>query len=386
MTNENKILRLCSTVKLDIANVDILSEIVNDDLDWAYVIELATINRVFPLLYRNLKKYCCAQVPSSVLKELRILCLTNNVINLRHLTGMLSVVGILESNHIDVLVFKGLALAADVYGDIGLRSFSDLDLLVSRKNLRKAIHLLIQEGFRTDIDLSLGQYEKLVARGHHAILVKDSAVVELHWELSGRYFGRPIDFESVFPRAETIFIDQNSITSLCSEDLLVYLCVHGCRHYWREFDSVCCVNELIRAKPDLDWELTFKIAKDQGALKMLCLGLHLARQALHLQLPFDVISEIEKNQKIVEISSRINNSTFNSDRAKLAKQCYKQEVLYNYAIMDNSFDWVRFSIKPLINTTRSDWEWVKVPAKLSSIYYILRPLRLIWKYSKKFFN
>lgn len=244
MVNENRVLRLCSTVTLDSANVDILNEIVNENLDWAYIVELSSINRVFPLLYRNLKAHCPARVPPSVLQQLKILCLTNVGRNLRLLAALFSVVDVLKSNDIDVLVFKGPALAADVYGDIGLRSFGDLDLLVSRSDLQKAILLLQSEGFEMDIDLSIEQYEKLVAKTHHAVMIKDGAAIEIHWELSGRYFSKPVRFEDLADRAENIDVEGRSVKTLGPEDLLVYLCIHGCRHFWVQLESVCSVNEL----------------------------------------------------------------------------------------------------------------------------------------------
>jgi hypothetical protein len=263
-------------------------------LDWEYVLRLASSNKVFPLLYKNIKLHCSESIPACTLKQLKKICIKNSARNLSHLVTLFCVVELFKKNDVEILVFKGPVLAESVFGDINLRSFGDLDILLPRKDLRKAILLLINEGFSTDIDLSLAQYEKLVAKGHHAVLVRGNAIVELHWELSGRYFTKAVDFEAVAGRTTISYVKQVPVISLGAEDLLVYLCIHGCRHAWVQLDMVCCVNELVYHTPQLDWELTFKLAKDQGAMNMLTLDLLLASRILDLKLPSPILLDVQK--------------------------------------------------------------------------------------------
>ena len=371
---------------MEVEDVQRLEDAVKDELDWGYIQRFASQHRVFPLIYKNLIQYCSDQVPEHVLHDLKILCLKNFVRTNSQLANLLAVGTLLTESGISYLAFKGPVFTADVYGDIALRSYCDLDLLVSRRDLRRAIFFLIKADFKTDINLNQDQYEKLVNKTHHAVLVRDSTAVEVHWELSGRYFSGAVDIAKVSGRAVCIALDGRSIMTLGSEDLLVYLCIHGCRHYWLQLDSVCCVHELIRRKQELDWNLVFDIAKEQGANKMLVLGLLLAIQIFQVKLPVEVVEWLGKFPGLQEVACYFAKHLFASSNSVPMLSGYKEQVRYNYTIMDKKLDWLRYSMRPLFNTTHSDWEWMKIPAVLSPAYYVLRPLRLIIKYAGKWFN
>ncbi|GAG91885.1 unnamed protein product, partial [marine sediment metagenome] len=83
-----------------------------------------------PLLYQSLKKTCPEAVPDDTLEQLRAYFLTNAKRNL-FLTGkLLRLLELLKDNGILAVPFKGPVLAESVYGDLSLRQFADLDILV----------------------------------------------------------------------------------------------------------------------------------------------------------------------------------------------------------------------------------------------------------------
>ena len=383
---EKRILLLCAHVDMREAKIGDLQEISHRDLDWEYLIELALFHRVFPLLYKNIKKHIPETLPDNALKQLKNICMQNGARNLFLVSNLFSVLELFEKHNIPALSFKGPALTENIYGNVTLRSFSDLDILISRTDLNKAVLVLQEQGFHPDINLDPKQFLKLADKGHHAVLIKDSVVVELHWELTGRYFSKNITIESVSPRMETIPLTGKSLTTLGAEDLLIYLCIHGCRHHWIQLDAVCCIAELINKKTTLDWELIYQLAEKQGALKMTLLGLLLAQKLLDLVLPIKVEKKINRYQKLDSIAYQITEKMFFPPEESQQLMNYREYVLFHYAIMDKRIDWLAYCIKPLLNTTHSDWQWVRLPASLSFLYYILRPLRLISTYSNKLFR
>ena len=50
----------------------------------------------------------------------------------------------------NTLVLKGPVLAADLYGDVSLRTSSDLDILIPIQDLEKAEKLLLMQGYEKD--------------------------------------------------------------------------------------------------------------------------------------------------------------------------------------------------------------------------------------------
>ena len=141
--------------------------------------------------------------------------------------------------------FKGLLTARDIYGDIGLRSFSDLDLLVKKNQALKASNLLKNQGFFPEIALDQRQAEKYIqVEDNMSFRFKENSLtVELHWEMSGYYLSKPLFFEDLEARAGNIEIHNQHFLNLSSEDLLLYLCVHGAKHGWKYLEQVCCIAE-----------------------------------------------------------------------------------------------------------------------------------------------
>jgi hypothetical protein len=383
---EEQLLMLCSRIDIQESELKTLRELSRDALDWTHLVEVASYHRVFPLLYYNIKKYIPNYIPDDICDRLKDLVKRNGAKNLFMLSRLLSILAQFKEHGLQVLAFKGPVLAEDVYGNVGLRTFSDLDLLISHRDLEKAVSLLRAQGFCQDIDLDPAQYRKLVDKWHHAVLKKDGIMVELHWELTGRYFSRNVEIESLLPRVEEIEVAGHKIQMLGPEDLLLFLCVHGCHHYWVQLDSVCCIAELVKKKTNLDWELVWQLARQLGALKMVVLGLLLAREMLGLVLPGRVEERLAEYPRVKNIAENIAGKMLSISESAPLQMIYWENVVFHYDIMDRRIDWLRCYLRSLSNPTHSDWLWIRLPASLSVLYYILRPLRLVGKYSRKLFR
>jgi Uncharacterised nucleotidyltransferase len=385
MRNEERFLLLCSRVDIQESDVKLLREMASHGLDWQYLLRIAVFHRVFPLLYHNIIKTLPDDPPEHILRQLKEKVIQNGAKNLFLVSQLISLLNLLRENGVQALTFKGPVLAEDIFGNVGFRSFNDLDLLISHGDLKRAVSLLEGKGFCQDIDLSPEQYEKLVAKGHHATLLKDGVIVELHWELTGRYFRKEVDFDSLLPRAEQVVLAGGKASTLGAEDLLIYLCIHGCRHYWFQLDAVCCVAELVKKKVGLDWGLLFRRAQEFGALKMVGLGLLLTRQLLGLALPAEV-EMLPRYPKLEKSACDIAGRIFASTEFSESQMSFREYVTYHHGVMDRTSDWLSYCIRPLLNPTHSDWLWIRLPASLSLFYYVLRPLRLAGKYARKLFR
>lgn len=386
MRDEEKLLLICSCVNMRQKDLRLLQDISCKELDWEYIVKTACYHKVLPLLYQNIKKNLPHSAPDHVLDRLKSKVVHNGARNLFVVSRLFSMLKLLHDHGVQSLVFKGPVLAENIFGNIGFRVFSDLDLLISRKDIRKTVQILKEKGFQQDIDLSLAQYEKLVKKGHHAVLMKESVAFELHWELTGRYFSKEVELESLWSRSEDVDIAGQRVKTLGQEDLLLYLCIHGCRHYWFQLDSVCCVAELVKTRTTLDWDLVYRLAQELGAVKMLLLGLLLARELLGVTLSAQITKVLILYPHMEHVTANIAGKIFSSTDVSELKMSYREYITYHHHIIDNRLDWLRFCMRPLLNPTHSDWMWIRLPALLSPLYYILRPLRLIGKYSNKLFK
>ncbi len=94
------------------------------------LLDIANLERMLPLLYKNLILISPKKVPPAVMTHLRNEFLLNSSRNMKLTRELLFIIDNFDAKGIPIMPFKGPVLAEQVYGDIALRSFVDLDLLV----------------------------------------------------------------------------------------------------------------------------------------------------------------------------------------------------------------------------------------------------------------
>jgi hypothetical protein len=256
-------------------------------LDWVRLLQLACRHGVLPCLYRSLHTLSPNIVPQDGLTALRHHFQANAQRNL-FLTGtLLKLLRLLEAHGIAALPYKGPVLAALAYGNVALRQFGDLDLLVRPQDADRAKALLWAQGYRwldghppTHFPRLLKVYELVSPDGH--------VLVELHWALTSATFFFPLDPASLWTRLETVSLLETPVRSLAPEDLLLILCVHGAKHHWSRLGWICDVAAVLQAAPQLDWARCLAQARQLGGTRMLALGLRLAHDLLGARLPTEV--------------------------------------------------------------------------------------------------
>src|SRR5206468_4850779 len=107
---------------------------------------------------------------------------------------------------IDALAYKGPALAMRAYGELGMRAFVDLDLLVRPDDVPRAIEALSAAGYAAALALSRAQ-ERCFRRvdGDYPLVHRETGVlVELHARVSSERFCMPISTDALLRRSITV--------------------------------------------------------------------------------------------------------------------------------------------------------------------------------------
>lgn len=135
----------------------------------------------------------------------------------------------LEEAGIATLALKGLALGASVYSSPGLRTVSDLDILVSGKDLFRAIDVVKTLGFRAGSGEPRNR-EDLRANHAHALYPpkRHDLTLDLHWHVLNSARGDEDD-GYFWSGAEPLMIGNTKTRMLCPEDQLLHALVHGVR-------------------------------------------------------------------------------------------------------------------------------------------------------------
>ncbi len=138
LTRVPKELKLLLEIITD-ENAPNLKKFMNEeeDIDWGLFKELAIHHRLFPLLVGKLKKMESQYIPRDLFQDLDQLY-KHNTFRMLHLTREMEMIcKSFNDNQIQSLVLKGPVLAADLYGDLSLRTSADLDILFRLLNLIK---------------------------------------------------------------------------------------------------------------------------------------------------------------------------------------------------------------------------------------------------------
>ena len=146
---EEALLLCCARTHLEAGHVEQLSTLVSQDLDWSALLRMAGWHRLIPLLSQHLHRTCPDSVPPAILTSLQRKSQTSVRRNLRLSGALCKLVQLCETHHIPVLPWKGPVLAQTLYGNLTLRPFSDLDILVRKQDLVRVAQLLLEQGYES---------------------------------------------------------------------------------------------------------------------------------------------------------------------------------------------------------------------------------------------
>jgi hypothetical protein len=270
-----------------------------------------------------------------------------------------------------------------------LREFMDLDILVRRHEVLKAKELLTSIGYQPRYRLTAAQEAAfLQSQREHPFTRKDGkSIVELHWGITERYFF-PLDIDCFWGRLNRFPLGGDTVLSLSPEDMLLVLCVHGCRHAWERLVWICDVAELVRAcQEDIEWEGVIAQAGALGGERMLLLGLFLASDLLGTALPERVSQRVQVDPAVKALAGRVTEQLFR-------KTDYPAELLEGYEgapafdilhleVRERLLDKIRYCLRKVITPKEEDWDLLPLPKFLFPFYYVLRPIRLARKYGLK---
>jgi len=146
---EIELLLCCCRTQVDAATTSTIKTLIQSSINWNYLIQTATRHKVVPLLYQNLNNTCPEAVPHAILNQLKNHFNTNAMSNKFMTTELLKLLNLFQNHNIPAIPFKGPVLAATAYGNLALRQFCDLDILVQKQNVLKVKDLLVSQGYQS---------------------------------------------------------------------------------------------------------------------------------------------------------------------------------------------------------------------------------------------
>lgn len=353
-----------------------IGNLAREPLDWERLATAALHHRVMPLVVRRLAAVCPDAVPPEALKRLRDLFYLNTGRALRLVAALKTLLERLEADGIRSVPFKGPILAGRAYGDETLRQFEDLDILVARGDLFRALETLSAGGFHPlmKIPESIGN---AVLKSEYGVCCENGGrlYVDLHWDLFGRYLGRPfgIDAAGALERAD---LEAMPVDRLRDEAALLYLCVHGAKHLWPRLESVCAVAHLIDLRPRMDWEWIERTAGYLKCRRMLALGVYLSEALLNVRPPERPARAFAPDGGILKLSRKIVSRLLSNGPAAGEGGIQPDFSLFHLLVRDSVPDALRHAARLLFTPSREDWQRFAGGGKGAAPPRLKRPVRL----------
>jgi len=349
-------------------------------VDWDRVIEAAEHHAVAPLLTRRLAALP-EGAPPYVLARLSARFDANALRNVALSQELAELLGRLALHGVSAMPIKGPTLALCAYGDLALREFGDLDIVVRPSDLDHARALLDGWGYQPLARLSPTGERALRASDHHVPLVHERSklMVELHWSLDNGRPGRYLDADWVWKNARTVSLLGRDVPSLSWSALLVYLCVHGAKHGFSRLGWLRDIAGVLAAAPEGELAAAAELASEVDARRRLALGVRLAREFLGAPARRDV--EPVELPDWDALERDVHALLFGAGGTGLASW-----IAFQCATFDKLRDRAGYWFHTLAAPHVADVEALTLPRWLAGAYYVFRPARLAAREARALFG
>ena len=386
---EIQFLLLCARSELDDETENQARHLISSpSFDWSYAYSIGLELGLLPLIYAHVKKPFRSMVPDVAYKKIHDFYMANAARNMVLTHELLKILKLLSADGLPAVPFKGPVLADVVYGSDTLRTFSDIDVLVQASDAVKAREILQANGYRLVYAIDK-KYDDLYVRIEHAFNLQspDGKInIDLQWKLLGHYTPEPFVLEKFKHRLIRLNFAGTDVAHLSHEDLLFYLCVHGTKDGWKKFEWVCCIAELIRKHPDINWSGAIETARKESCLRKFKLGLFLAWNLCKVPLPDFIEEELKGDKVLKRLSERFNESFFAGTRLIPEFTNNPRFSLFHVQVQDDWKNRFRFVFQQIFRPTEKEIRLLPVPTWLTFIYYAFRPIRLGWRLVSYYFK
>ena len=351
-----------------------LAALLRFPIRWERLLSFAEQHCVIPAVFNLLQDQ--PDVPASIQSAVKAR-FQRNVRNALRFSAKLS--GILqkfESSGIDVLPHKGPVLAELLFGDVTMRQFGDLDLLVRARDIPRARAALQELGYQPNLQLSARQERAYLRSGYEYVFggAAGKYLIELQWQILPRFYSVSFDMDALFVRSvETEFEGQRART-FRKEDLMMVACVHAAKHEWSQLGMLRDIAALGRF--DLDWNQVEHEARRLGIVRIVLVSLLLARDLLGCQLPdgFGVGDDIGICE---QLASGFQCRLRNGDRSDTESLNYFRTMM---RLRERWQDRARFAVRLAITPSVGEWRTLPMPDRLFPMYRAVRGIRLLRRF------
>ncbi len=193
-------------------------------INWKEFLTCSDKHRIKEIIYSSIEWDNTGNLEKESIEQWKKDTFFTALSQMKHMKRFGDVLKEFNNKGIDVLVLKGL-IVRELYPRPDLRTMSDADILVHKKDLDESCNILMNLGYL--------KKEECDHHGAHIVFTHPYYYpIEVHWTLiNDEFFRGSKEFEKhIWNNAVKVNINEGIGYSLCLEDLALHLCTHMAVH------------------------------------------------------------------------------------------------------------------------------------------------------------
>lgn len=287
---------------------------------------------------------------------------------------LICIVDHLSARGIEVMPYKGLALAEAIYGDIALRQAGDIDLLIRAGDVVRIREAVRELGYSAQLTFSETEEAAYLRSGYEYAF--DGAagrnLLEMQWAIQPRFYAVDFDMDGLFKRAATASVAGYAIKTPSDEDLFIVLALHAAKHVWARLIWLCDLERMMN-RSTLNWQAIASRAKELGIVRILRVTMGLANRLLDAAIPAAAEAGLPSDSAASALADEIGKLVATESTYPVESVAYFRLML---RLRERAVDRARFLSRLVFTPGPGEWAAVRLPRPLFPLYRMVRFSRL----------
>jgi hypothetical protein len=154
--------------------------------------------------------------------------------------------------------------------------------------------------------------------------------------------------------------------------------MHGSKHAWSRLIWVNDIAQVLNSFPDLDWKELTREARRSGLWRSLALGMLLAHRIADATVPEPALRSFQSDAAASSMAQHFEEVLFDAPGSPPIGR-----EPYNIRLLDFHDRLRLFLSLDFLRPNARDRAAVRLPKSLHALYYLVRPIRLLWDRSAR---
>ena len=365
-----------SESELSITDLDVLLKLAHRQKVTPLVYEVLTKNGVIPFLTKE---------KQASLKQMAFSRILTNLKQTKELTRILE---LFSENDIEAIPYKGVVLAHEAYGSVGARVFSDIDLMVSEKDLKLITEILKKEHYihkNKMAPIFMKHFIKQNCEFNFEYFENGNRIfhIEPHWRIGQKMLQLDIGLEDLRPLIIEKQLFNVPMKLFTPEGMLLSTCLHHFgKEQWLRLKHICDIACIIqRFNADINWKVLLELSRTLKVENILLFGIQLTKRFFPIDLPNEIIKELQSQDldSLVELQyDRIRYERLeNNQNSVISRMKFHLKLRKK---ISTKLKIIYYHLEQIIKPTAEDFGKEEISQWQYFLLFFTKPFRLLNTY------